>query len=191
MILALALLACTGSKDDTGPRDTSSDAPVATTAWYFGTSDGQTPDGSYVAPTDEILFIRALDPVASTVTESAWTVVRRTGAVSAYELVHSVDIATETFTSTFVTADGTMDVNGGYDAGPDWVWTAWHSTSIYQDGTYAGTRVESVDHVDDAGVASAEKAVFDPDGTETWQMVEVLTPTDEASFDARLGEVGG
>ena len=93
MILALALLACTGSKDDTGPRDTSSDAPAATTAWYFGTSDGQTPDGSYVAPTDEILFIRALDPVASTVTESAWTVVRRTGAVSAYELVHSVDIA--------------------------------------------------------------------------------------------------
>ena len=189
MIFALALLACTPLRDDTA--DTSPDLPAASTVWYFGTSDGQTPDGSYVAPTDEIIFIRELDPAASTVTENAWTVAAGSGDVSAYVLVHAVDIADQTFTSSFVTEDGTLLVNGGYDAGPDWGWTAWHSTSIYQDGTYAGIRVESVDHVDGAGVASADKTVFDADGTETYDLVEVLTPTDEASFNDRLAAVGG
>jgi len=187
MLLAL-FLACTGAADDSGGH---ADLPDATTTWYFGTSDGQTPDGSYVAPTEEILFIRALDPAASTVTESAWTVNANTQAVTAYDLVHDVDVATETFTSTFVTDDGTLLVEGGYDAGDDWGWTAWHSTSTYQDGQYAGMRVESVDHVEDSGVAIAEKVVIDADGTETYDILEQLTPTDQAAFEARLAEIGG
>lgn len=187
LILPLILFACTGATDDTA--DTASETPAASTAWYFGTSDGQTPDGGYVAPTDEILFIRALDPAASTITENAWTVSPTN--VSAYELVHAVDVATGTFTSTFVTDDGTMLVSGAYDAGPDWGWTAWHSTSVYQNGTYEGMRVESVDHTDDAGVATADKTVYDAEGTETYDIVEVLTPTDEGSFNARLAEIGG
>lgn len=153
-------------------------------------TNGQTPDGSYVAPTEGILFIRALDPVASTVTEQAWSVPNR-GDPTYYELVHDVDIATETFTSVFKTADGTLLVDGGYDEGPDWGWTAWHSTSVYQDGTYAGTRVESVDHVLDGGVAHADKTVYNADDVETYVIVEEITPCSEADFEAALKEIGG
>jgi hypothetical protein len=52
-------------------------------------------------------------------------------------------------------------------------------------------RVESVDHVEDSGVATADKTVYDAEGTETYDIVEVLTPTDEESFNARLGEIEG
>lgn len=187
MLLAL-FLACAGAADDSAGH---ADVPDPSTTWYFGTNDGQTPDGSYVAPTEEELFIRALDPTASTVSENAWTVDASTQAVTSFALVHDVDVATETFSSTFVTDDGTLLVEGAYDAGDDWAWTAWHSTSTYQDGQYAGMRVESVDHVEDSGQAIAEKVVIDASGTETYDIVEVLTPTDQAAFEERLAELGG
>ncbi len=187
LLSCLLAPACAGGEEETG-GDTAAPA-VASTEWYIGTSDGQTPDGSYVAPTEEVLFIRALDPDASTVTEQAWTVGEQ--GVTAYELVHDVDAAAGTFTSTFVTDEGTMLVEGAYDAGAAWAWTAWHSTSIYQDGEYQGIRVESQDHVEDSGVAIAEKLVYDATDTLTYEIVEELTPVLQEDFETRLAEVGG
>ncbi|GDX81097.1 hypothetical protein LBMAG42_29080 [Deltaproteobacteria bacterium] len=168
---------------DTG--DSADTGAVAT--HYFGESQGQTPDGSYVAEPEAILFIRTLDPVASTITEEVW--VEGRPKWTHYLLVHEVDAAAGTFTSEWVTADGTLDVVGGYDAGEAWAWTAWHSTSTYRDGTYAGTVVTSQDSVDGAGVATAHKDVYDGDGTHSWQIVEVITPTTEAEFTAALAEI--
>lgn len=185
---ALVLAACSGSPVADSDSAPNSELPDATTTHYLGTSDGQTPDGSYAAPTEELLFIRIVDPPASSITEQVWDVAER-NAVTSYELVHAVDVTTETFTSTWVTEDGTILVTGGYDAGDDWSWTAWHSTSVYQDGTYAGMTITSVDHMDDAGVNTAEKVVFDANGTETWNIVEVLTPCSEEDFDTEFEAV--
>lgn len=91
---------------DTG--DSADTGAVAT--HYFGESQGQTPDGSYVAEPEAILFIRTLDPVASTITEEVW--VEGRPKWTHYLLVHEVDAAAGTFTSEWVTADGTLDVVG-------------------------------------------------------------------------------
>ena len=197
-LLALLASGCAAATDDTGLEADAEDSdsgdtgelPAATTVWYIGTSDGQLPDGSYVAPTEEILFIRTVDPAASKVIEEAWSVPAR-GAVVHYALTHDVNVEDQAFTSSFRTDDGVLFVSGGYDAGPDWAWTAWHSTSIYQDGQYAGTRVESVDQVHDGGVARADKNVYDADDVETWRIVEEITPCTQAEFEAELTAVGG
>lgn len=190
-LLALAAVtACSGSgADDSGSTPDDSGLPDATVVDYIGTSDGQAPDGSYVAPTEELLFIRTVDPAASTISEHVWTVGQR-GDVTEYELVHDVDVVAGTFTSTWVTDDGTFLVTGAYDAGEDWAWTAWHSTSVYQDGTNAGLRVESVDHVDDSGVAHADKQVYDAAGTETYLIVEELVPCSTDDFEEEFLAVG-
>lgn len=192
--MVLLLLACTPDEADSAPTgtldDTGSPGPSASTTWYFGTSDGEAPDGSYDEAPKEILFIRALDPEAATVTEDAW----QQGTARQwdhYMLVHDVDVAAGTFSSLFETPDGTMDVQGGYDAGAPWAWTAWHSTSTYLDGRYTGTVVESVDEVDADGVAQAHKEVWDASGAHTWSIVETLTPTDQVSFEERLAQIEG
>ncbi len=173
---------------DSGAAD--SGGPSASVAWFIGTSDGQTADGSYVAPTEEVLFIRSLDPSASTMREEAWTVAG-SGRVSAYALDHAVDAAAGTFSSTFDTGSGVLKVEGVYDAGEPWAWTAWHSRSVYQDGRYAGGWVDSVDTYDleGTGEAHAEKGVFDPDGTLTYSIVEHLSPVSQATLEARLAEL--
>ena len=191
LLFLAPLPGCSGASSESGDSaDTaSSGLPEASTTFYIGTSDGQTPDGGYVAPTEELLFIRALDPAASTITEQVWSVGER-NTVTAYELVHAVDVAAGTFTSTWVTDDGTILVDGAYDAGADWAWTAWHSTSVYQDGANAGLRVESVDHIEDSGVAFAEKVVYDAGGAETYQIVEELTPCSQDDFEEEFAAVG-
>lgn len=178
------LLACAGPSDDTGTPD---DSPVATTTYYLGTSDGQTPDGSYVAPTEEILFIRTLDPVASTITEEFWQ--EDTPAWQHGILVHTVDVATETFTATWDTGDGVLAVDGAFDAGDPWDWTAWHSLSTYTDGDYVGWTVTSQDTVDADGADTAEKSVIDDGGADTWDIVEVITPTDAERFETRRAQI--
>ena len=191
-LACLALLACADEKAADTAAAGDGEAPAeAVATYFFGTSDGQTPDGSYVAPEDEILFIRTLDPNASTVHEEAWTI-SASGDLSSYELLHAVDLAAQTFTADFVTADGTMQVEGAFDAGEDWAWTAWHSTSTYVDGRYAGTIVTSTDTLDPtSGVAHADKLVYDADGANTYIIAETLTPVDQTTFEARLAEVGG
>lgn len=189
----LALLACTAGKDpltgdDSAPDDSSASLPQY--FFYDGTTQGQTPDGSYVENPREILFIRALNPGESTLTEYAWEVDSR-GGLSAYDLVHQVDVTAGTFHATFATAQGTLDVVGAYDAGEPWAWTAWHSTSTYTDGEYLGTRVESTDSIDGQGLATAHKSVYDEQNAETWQITERLSPVDQATFEDRLDALGG
>lgn len=159
-------------------------------AWFIGTSDGQTPDGSYVAPTEEVLFIRTLDPGASTMKEEAWTVAPN-GDVAAYVLDHVVDTTAGTFTSTFDTGSGVLLVEGAFDAGEAWAWTAWHSRSVYQDGRYEGGWVDSTDTYDlgGTGAARAEKGVFEPGGSQTYAIVENLLPVSQEELEARLAEV--
>lgn len=198
-MIFVALFACAFDPTDTGTTgDTADTADTATdtgdsgigsvvATHYLGVSQGQTPDGTYVAEPEAILFIRSLDPVASTITEEVW--VEGAPKWAHYLLVHEVDVAAGTFTSEWVTADGTIDVVGGYDAGNAWEWTAWHSTSTYRDGTYAGTFVTSQDSMDAEGVATANKEVYDGEGTHTWRIVEVITPTTEAEFTAALADI--
>ena len=159
---------------DSGGGDTGSNAIVT---WYFGTSDGQTPDGSYQEPEEDLLFIRTVDPEASTIHEEVWT----SGAKywTAYDLLHVVDAAQETFTSNWVTDDGTLEVIGAFDEGDPWAWTAWHSTSTYQDGKYAGEWITSEDQTHEDGSNTAIKEVYDADSNHIWSIVEVLTPTTE------------
>ena len=184
----LLLLACTSAPKATdSPTESAELQPQASTAWFMGISDGQTPDGSFDAPPQDLLFIRALDPVASTITEEAWADEGREW--SYYKLIHQVDVAASTFTSEFVTGDGTLLVVGGYDAGEPWAWTAWHSTSTYQDGQYQGTYVTSEDSLSSEGVATAHKEVFDETSTNTWSIVETLNPVDEATFNNAMAEV--
>jgi hypothetical protein len=182
----LLLLACTGTGDDTGGSDT---APLVVTTWYLGTSDGQTPDGTYVAPTAELLFIRTLDPGAGTITEEYWQ--EDSPAWQHGFLTHTVDAAAGTFSATWDTGEGVLAVDGAFDAGAAWAWTAWHSLSTYTDGKYVDWTVTSLDSVDDAGTDTALKSVVDPDGNDTWDIVEVIAPTDQASFEARLAEIEG
>lgn len=193
-MLLLALLACdptdspgVDTADSAGgdTADTGEAAPEV--VHYFGESQGQTPDGSYVADPEAILFIRTLDAGASTITEEVW--VEGSPKWVHYLLVHIVDAEAGTFTSEWASEEGTIDVVGGYDAGAAWAWTAWHSTSTYRDGKYAGTVVTSEDAVSDEGVAQAHKAIFDAEGTETWNIVETLTPTSEEEFAAALDEI--
>lgn len=175
----LLLFACAGSG---APKESTAATVPAVTYWYFGTSQGQTPDGSYVEDPSDLLFIRILDPEASTLVEQVWTEEGR-GTWSNYELVHEVDIATETFQAVFVTAEGTLNVEGAYDTGPDWGWTGWHSTSTYQDGDYVGTKVESQDTVDEKGVVTTNKSIVDTTETVTWEILEILTPTTQEEFE--------
>ena len=187
MFLVLFAFACAlPETSDEAPRDT--DSGLETT-WFSGTSDGQSADGTFDEPAAELLFVRILDRVASTIEEQVWT---EQGAGDPWEydaLTHAVDPEAGTFTADFVTDDGTLEVVGGYDAGEPWAWTAWHSTSTYVDGIYAGTAVLSEDSLAADGVVTAEKEVYDAGGAHTWSIVEVLTPISEADHDARLAEV--
>ena len=184
-------VACAGgdSAGDGGAGGEDSSATGPTAVHYFGTSVGQTPDGSYVDEAQALLFIRTLDAGASTVTEEYWEEGRRKWDHGL--LVHSVDAAGETFTSTWDSGDGMIQTTGAFDAGEAWAWTAWHSTSVYLDGAYVDWVITSTDTVDDAGVATADKAIRDEDGVETWRILEVNTPTDEESFQERLAEIEG
>jgi hypothetical protein len=159
--------------------------------YYFGTSDGQLPDGSYVEPTKEILFIRTVDPSAATITEEFWQEGRDRNQWDNGTIVNSVDTSAQSFGSTWVTGDGDIETVGTFTEGEDWLWTAWNSVSTYQSGDYTGTYVTSDDQLDETGADTADKHVYDPDGTETWRILEVITPTDEASFNARLAEIEG
>ncbi|HNC95734.1 MAG TPA: hypothetical protein PKY30_00590 [Myxococcota bacterium] len=181
------LLACTSGSPDSQPviKDT---APPPETIWYTGTSQGQKPDGSFVEAERDLLFIRVLDAFESTLTERVWTEGNRQ-IWSTYELVHQVDVANNSFTAEFVTPEGTLDVVGAYDAGEPWAWTAWHSTSTYRDGDYVGTKVESQDSVDGAGVVTTNKQIIDPDGTESWIILERLTPTTQEEFETALASI--
>lgn len=177
------LFACTGKPADTA--DTA-EPLVATTTWYVGTSDGQTPDGTYVAPTAELLFIRTVDPVESTITEEFW---QEDEPWRHDLLVHTVDADLGTFTATWDTGDGVLAVSGAFDEGNPWEWTAWHSLSTYTDGTYVGWSVTSSDSMAEDGTVTAEKSVVDDAGEDTWDIVEVLTPSDQETVDARVAEV--
>ncbi len=185
------LFACATATDPTDTAtagdtaDSGAAGPVVT--WYTGTSDGQTPDGSYVQPTEGLLFIRTLDATAGTITEEVWSEGKPTWSHDV--LVHAVDADAGTFTSTWVTEDGTLGIVGAFDAGEPWAWTAWHSTSTYSDGDYLGTRIDSADTVDDAGAVHTTKSMFDADGKDLWDMVELLTPTTEDAFNAALAEI--
>lgn len=195
MTLLLALFACTAGKEPLplGGNDSAGephDSGAPQYYFYDGTTQGQTPDGSYVENPREILFIRVLNPGESTLTEYAWEVDSR-GGLSAYDLLHEVDVAAGTFHATFPTTAGTLDVVGAYDEGQPWAWTAWHSTSTYTDGQYLGTRVESTDSIDQAGAVTAHKSVYDPQEGETWQITERLTLVAQVAFEARLDELGG
>lgn len=186
MLLALAWLSsCAGGADSAEVGD--SEEAEAVVTGYSGRSVGQTPDGSYVADPETLLFRRTVDPGAATVTEEVWTEGAR--AWSFLSLVHAVDADAGTFTAVFVTDDGTLDVVGAFDGGEPWAWTAWHSTSTYRDGEYAGTRVESVDAVDGVGVIVATKEVIEPSGEATWLLEETLTPMATADFDAALAGI--
>ena len=175
----LFLLAC-AVPSDSKPVESAIE-PI--TAWYNGTSQGQTPDGSYVEDPKNLLFIRIVDEDASTITEQVWTEGGR-DTWTYYELVHTVDAVNDTFTAVFVTEEGTLDVLGGYDAGEDWAWTAWHSASTYRDGTYAGTSVQSTDTMDATGKVTTNKTIVDTSGTETWKILELLAPMLQADFEA-------
>lgn len=182
------LLACAEkpveSAMDSVPEGTQ---PVAQTFWYSGSSDGQTPDGSYNPDPAALWFLRALDPAASTITEKVWTEGARNWDY--YELVHAVDAEAGTFTADFVTPDGTLKVEGAYDAGDAWAWTAWHSVSTYQDGQYMGNYVTSEDSLAADGSAVAHKEVFDATDAHTWSIVESLTPVEEAVFNEGISSI--
>lgn len=190
-LLALSLsgmIGCSAGKESSraGDSDTgdSGTGDSALTVWYTGTSQGQLPDGSYVEAPKELLFIRRLDPDAATITEEVWSDEGREWQY--YSLVHAVDAAAGTFTSEFVTSDGTLDVVGAYDAGEAWAWTAWHSASIYRDGEYTGWSVQSQDSMDGKGVATADKHILDAAGAPSWDILEVLTPISEEDFNVLL-----
>lgn len=163
----------------------------ASTVYYFGTSDGQTPDGSYDAPPLELLFIRTVDPAASLITEQFWQEPTRGTAWSTGLIVNAVDATALTFGSTWDTGDGEIEIVGTFTEGDPWAWTAWHSTSTYLGGRYQGTTVTSDDQLDGAGADTADKHVYDEHGTETYQIIEIITPTEQSAFEARLAEIGG
>jgi hypothetical protein len=183
LILALA---CADKGEDSGSGEGAKAAPIV--EWYLGSSDGQTPDGSYDEPAHELLFIRTLDPSASTITEEAWQ--EDGDAYSHYVLVHSVDLASQTFSADFETEQGLLQVLGGFDAGEDWAWSAWHSDSTYVDGAYAGTVVRSTDSRDSAGAVIALKEIYDETDAHIWSIVEQLSPITEEEFGALRADRG-
>lgn len=185
----LSFVACNGGGKETGY--TAPDGPVREETRYEGTSRGRLPDGSYEAPEENLLFLRTLDPAPSTVREQAWSW-EAGGEVTTFDLTHTVDAEAGTFTADFVTGDGTLRVEGAFDAGGAWAWTAWHSTSTYVDGPDAGVTVQSTDTLDPgSGAIHAEKTVFDVGGEATWIIVEDLTPVSEERFDEVLAGMGG
>lgn len=187
-------LACSPGADDdsAGVSDTRDDLTVATVTYYIGTSQGQAPDGSYVEDEEEILFIRALDPHAATIGEEFWIEGAR-GAYDHGELLSRVataDGSTYTFSSSWDTADGALEVAGEFTAGQPWAWTAWHSTSTYMDGKYIGYWITSDDVLDAEGADTATKVVYDAEGTDIWHIIEVISPVPQADFESRLAEIG-
>ena len=192
MLFALILACSSPGAGDSEPSgdsaDTGANDPVATTIHYIGTSQGQTPDGSYVEDEKEILFIRALDPEASTIGEEFWIEGAR-GAYDHGELLNTVataDGSTYTFGSLWDTGEGVLEIVGAFTAGGPWSWTAWHSTSTYVDGEYAGYWISSADVLDAAGADTATKVVHDAEGTEVWHIVEFIAPVPQADFESRL-----
>ena len=202
-LLSVIPLACTTSQEETGSNpaendsaaDTATDTlPDATTTYYFGTSDGQTPDGSYDPEAKEILFIRTVTPEANSIREEFWQEGERRNEWTTGEFTNEVNAEASpnpTFGTTWVTDDGELVISGEFTEGQPWLWTAWHSTSTYVSGTWEGTLVTSDDQLDEIGADTADKHVFNAEGTETYQITEIITPTSEEAFTARLAEIQG
>lgn len=197
MLLSL-LLAClppvgeTADTDSAAPVDTADDLPQSVETFYFGTTEGQTPDGSYVEATKEILFIRESDPTTSTIREEFWQEADRRNFDHG-ELLNSVtttDGLSYSFGCDWDTGSGVLRIAGLFTAGEAWAWTGWSSVSTYLDGDYAGYTVASTDSADDAGTHTATKVVANAEGAAIWHVSEVLTPVDETAFQSRLAEIG-
>lgn len=185
ILVTFVLAACApGSPDPADTGDTG--LPAAETRWYLGSSAGEMADGSW-AQEEELLAVRTVDPAAATITER-FSAVERGGALAEYELVQAVSDGG--FEAQFSDGYGTLQVVGQFDAGEDWAWTAWHSTSTYLDGDYVDWYLTSVDAAGE-GTHHADKILHQPDGAAYWLVAEDLTEVTEADFDARLAELGG
>ena len=62
-----------------------------------------------------------------------------------------------------VGVDADLEGVGAFDAGETWEWTAWHSTSTFVDGDYAGWTTTSEDQLD-GDAFTAHKELFDDAG---------------------------
>ncbi|MDP2314243.1 MAG: hypothetical protein Q8P41_15175 [Pseudomonadota bacterium] len=184
----LLLLACAGApSDDTASTDdTGGGAPLPPAVLYLS-GDSQYYDSDGVArgrPTSELLR-RTVTPEDASLEERV--IEKSGGAAEEYLLLGVIDPDGPTWTYSFTTADGTLEGSGTFDEGETWAWTAWHSTSTFVDGDYAGWTIESEDRLD-GDTFTASKAFHDATGAGQGTVEETLAVIDAETWEETAAE---
>ncbi len=178
----LLLLACVPPAD----HDTSAAEAVPPAVLHLaGTSQYIDTTGAAQGRATNVLLRRTVTPADVSLDELVME--KSAGAVEEYTVLGQIDPDAQTWTFSFTTADGTIEGSGTFDAGETWAWTAWHSTSTFVDGDYAGWTIGSEDLLD-GDTFTASKVFRDTTGEGQGGVEETLTVMEAETWESTAAE---
>lgn len=166
------LFACT-TPSDTSKTDTDVSELSAFFQYFIGTSQTTSPDGKKVYQENAVLVRRQVDPPGNQIVEETW-----------YDLDARVTTLTrQGDTSVFDATDATASFTGTITyTGEEWAWDDWNYDLTLTDGSgrVSGPGSFDVSHWE------STKTFYDGKDQATALVLDDLTLTDEAGFDAEL-----
>jgi hypothetical protein len=187
-MLTMLFLACTSDDTPTPDSTTLTNPTIGETAYYLGTQEGYLVDGSKTFEPSDLMFTRLIEPEYNTITETLYTI--NSTDQSHWGWDFKVNLKKNTFSTVWKQQrDNTVNIEGTYDEGAAWMWTAWHSTWTYTEGQQAGVVLTSETSIDDAGIITTHISKWDADGIELRRDTDTVSPSTKEEYDAAVEQI--